>query len=128
MSHPRRFVSLAPLAVAIASASSCGGGNGSAPLTFDRLKTDFVPAICKELVACGEMPDQATCIATVRFATSDLETLQADIANGKVIYDASAAGRCAGLFNMISSCNRSEIEPLLQQAKAACDAVFKGTV
>jgi hypothetical protein len=128
MSHLRRFVSLAPLAVALASVSSCGGGSGSGPLTFDRLKTQFVPAVCKELVACGEMPDQATCQATLHFATSELETFQVDIGNGKIVYDASAAGRCADLFNMISSCNRSEIEPILQQAQAACNDVFKGTV
>jgi hypothetical protein len=81
---------LAPLAVALTVASSCGGGSGSGPLTFDKLKTEFVPAVCKELVACGQMPDQATCQATLHFATSELETFQVDIGNGKIVYDASA--------------------------------------
>jgi hypothetical protein len=74
------------------------------------------------------MPDWATCAVSIRFQTSLLETLKVDVAMGKVVYDATAAGRCVDLYQSISSCRRSEAAPIEQQAQSACAAVFTGTV
>jgi hypothetical protein len=125
---PRSVIEALVALVALVTAAGCGGGSGSGPIPFDALGAKVVPAACKQLVACGDLPDEATCEAWLRIQTSEFETLKTDIASGKVIYDPVAAGKCIGLLDMITSCTRTVARPLAEQSTAACNAVFTGTV
>jgi hypothetical protein len=114
----------------LVAVSACGsgraGGAGSGSLPFDMWGTAFVAARCKERVVCGVYPDLATCIASTPVNLSELATLKVDIASGKVVYDSAAAASCVALYNGVTSCLRSQLDP--QQVVTVCDSVFLGTV
>jgi hypothetical protein len=115
------------------SGAGVGGGAGGTggvpgPLAIDMFATRSVSAFCKMLVACGELPDVATCEASVSAQTSYFETLKVDVGNGKVIYDASAAGTCIALYDSIPSCTRSYLETFTEQRMVRCGSIFQGTV
>jgi hypothetical protein len=100
----------------------------TATITLDMYAAALIPAECKRLVACGNMPDQPTCESSLRPYTGFFETMSLDVASGKVIYDAQAAGACIGVSNQITSCKSSQSAPLVLEAADACQRVLTGAV
>jgi len=81
-----------PLAVALALlAAGCGGRPIPGPIPLD----GYVPALidhnCARAVACRQMPDMATCLATTWV---DLSPLINAVSAGKTTYDGAAAAMC----------------------------------
>jgi len=110
----------------------CGSGGGST-VSLDELWDRLITALCKFEVGCGEMPDLATCLASQQREPSDLATLNADIASGKVGYDGVKARICIEAFERLygsapARCRRSEQVPYSTADSEACAAVFAGTV
>jgi hypothetical protein len=88
------------------------------------LPTRIVDVECPIAVRCGEFPDQTTCRTALH---PDIGQEQADVAAGTVKYDAAQAAACLDAINSaLGSCENSG--QTSNQALAACDAVFTGTV
>ena len=93
MAHAHRFAFTISLVSSALLAAGCGPSSGkSNPANIDDFLNRFFTVLCKEEVSCGSMPDQATCLASVQRDTTELATLRADIASGKVRYDSVQGG------------------------------------
>jgi hypothetical protein len=113
------------LAVLALSAATCGGGSGrSVPL--DDLAADLVNAECDSLVACGSVPDRATCLGSIRLDDAQFATMKADIAAGTVAYDGRAAGACIDVFKSLASCKQTAVGDIGRRLDATCGKVFTG--
>ena len=113
------------VAVAAALSTVVGCGNDSIP--FPELQSSVVSAACRYDVLCQAYPDEATCRASAQTQPHLFDTLGADIASGKVIYDGVSARACVDGINSLSSCTRDAFSTLAASA-AACARVFTGTV
>jgi hypothetical protein len=98
--------------------SACGGSGGSVPVA--ELGPRSVAALCATDVRCGTYADMASCTSSRVSGTAQVE---ADIALGKTVYDAAAAGICLDALAMLS-CSASGSTTQLQ----ACTDAVKGTV
>ena len=118
------------LLLPLLAGTGCGGGSGST-VSLDELWGRLVAALCKFEVACGDMPDLATCLASQRPEASDGPTLKAEIASGKVRYDGVKARTCIEAIEAFYGsplCRRSEQVTISPDGSEACAAVFTGTV
>jgi hypothetical protein len=113
----RRLI-LASIPVVVLSA--CGGGSGPIPLS--QLADEVASAECAAEARCNEISDQAACRQAFPV---DISQLEADVATGKVIYDANAAGACLHALAALS-CSRSAL--LGGVDGDACDRTFTGTL
>ena len=113
-------------AVALAALATVVGC-GSDALPFSELHSSVLAAACRYDVLCQDYPDQATCLASVQTQPHFFDTMGADIASGKVIYDGVSARACVDGVNSLSSCTRDALSALSPSA-AACNKVFTGTV
>jgi len=107
----------------------CGGSSSKgAPATIDEFLDRFVTELCTINVACGSMPDMATCRASLQIETTDLLTVKADIAAGKIRYDGAKAGACLDYAHRLysSGCTRSATADT--SGNDACEVVLVGTV
>ena len=98
------------LSVPLSFVPGCGPSSGHAnPGDLDAYVSQFEDALCKLDVACGAMPDVATCMASLQVDSTELATLRADIASGKVRFDAVKAGACIDYVRRIygGACTRS---------------------
>ncbi len=92
--------------------SACFGGDDSAGGPFvpvDQIDDAFRAAECQHLVACHEMPDQATCMAT-NLTTAlyvDPSTV-ADVLAGKLRYNGSQVATCFAQL-AASTCNPGDL-------------------
>ena len=113
-------------AVALAALATVVGC-GSDALPFSELNSSVLAAACRYDVLCQDYPDQATCLASVQTQPHFFDSMGADIASGKVLYDGVSARACVDGINSLSSCTRDGLSALSPSA-AACDKVFTGTV
>jgi hypothetical protein len=103
----------------------CGGSGG---IPADQIGAELHQAGCRWRVRCGLMPDVDTCLAATRSPLTP--QMSADLASGRVSYDAAAGQR---LVTMIDgrSCLESDLGPngsaVLGELEATA-AAFRGTV
>src|SRR4051812_30092813 len=123
----RRRLILVSLCTAVGV--GCGGGN-AAPGNIDEFINRFYGALCTMQVACGDMPDKPTCLASVQLDTTDFLTLKADIDSGKVHYDSAKAGACLAYAERLygSACTRTALAAVDVMGSEACGEDFVGTV
>jgi hypothetical protein len=120
------------LLLPLLAGTGCGGSGGSS-ISVDELWGRLITAICKLEVGCGDMPDLATCQASQPVYPSDVATLKADIASGKVGYDGVKAGTCIEAFERAygstpALCKQSERAAIGTEGSEDCASVFTGTV
>jgi len=109
--------------------AGCGGSSSKgAPANIDEYFDRFLTELCTIDVACGSMPDMATCRASLQLEGTDLLTARADIAAGKTRYDSAKAGACLEFAHRLygSGCTRSGTSDLT--GEEVCSEVFVGTV
>jgi len=107
-----------------------GGGAGGAPgpISASDYPTAAVAAECQVLVACGEAPDQASCMASnLPSGPSDYPTLLDDIASGKTHYDGAQAAACLAVYDN-AMCTQTWLATFHAQYAQRCAGVFTGTV
>jgi hypothetical protein len=97
-----------------------GGGDESVPLAD--LQAKFTAAFCGNQVACGYLPDEATC---AQVASRDLQ-IYADVSSGKAVYDGQAAARCVDGYATFG-CNVSD-QIKIPALTQTCDAIVAGAV
>ena len=109
--------------------AGCGSGN-AAPGNIDDFLDRFYAALCTMQVACGDMPDKAACLASVKLDSTDILTLKADIASGKVHYDSATAGNCLAYVERLygSECTVTAFAAAGTAGSEACTEAFVGTV
>ena len=113
--------------------AGCGPSSHGNPGDLDAYITQFEDALCKLDVACGSMPDVTTCKATLQFDSTELATLRADVASGKVRYDAAKAGACIDYINQVygGPCTRSALSARGADTATdsdVCEQVIVGSV
>ena len=115
---------------ALAAGAGCGGSK-SGPMDLNEALNRINAASCKYQVACGGLPDMATCVAIIQ-APGYQATVEQDIASGTVKYDATKAAACVDLLERVygAGCTRSgQVSAGGHSAgTVACDGVFAGTV
>jgi hypothetical protein len=103
--------------------NATGGGSGTGgPIPFAQYESLALAAGCQNEVRCGEYPDVATCLSSEQVLPHYYDTLGADIASGKIVYDATAARGCVDLWSTLP-CTRT-----VTFLNDPCDSVFTGTV
>ncbi len=126
----RSLLTLAVLAPLLAA--GCGGSSKSGPATFDELYGDFATTICNLEVRCGDMPDMATCLASLQLDTTDYLTIKADIASGKIQYDAAKGRVCAAWYERYgaAACTLTGISAVAADTNGsdACASAITGNV
>jgi hypothetical protein len=131
MAWSSRIRSILALVLPVLGTASCGGGAGPS-VGLAEIQRRFVNVICKFEVACGDMPDLATCLASQQMEPGYLHTIEGDIASGKVHYDGAKAGACIQLFERLygSTCSRSALASAADDisGSTACAEVIAGTV
>ena len=82
---------------------------GATRCNVDEFNSRFYAALCTMEVACGDMPDRPTCLASLQLDTTDVQTLKADIASGKVHYDSAKAEACLEYWERLygSACTQT---------------------
>jgi hypothetical protein len=113
-------------ALALAALSTVVGC-GSDALPFSELQSSVLAATCRYDVRCQNYPDQATCLASVQTQPHFFDTMEVDIASGKVIYDGVSARACVDRVNGVSSCTR-DVYKIASSSMASCNKAFTGTV
>jgi hypothetical protein len=110
--------------------AGCGSGGGGAEVSFADFRTRVLAAYCRLAVICTDMPDEATCLATLQMQKGYAETLQQDTDTGKSRFDGQVAARCLSKIEAIQSCRQSEVGSILVAVAIddACQALFAGTV
>ena len=112
------------------SLAGCGPSSSHGnPSDLDAYLAEFADALCKLDVSCGSMPDTATCKATLQFDSTEFATVRADIASGKVHYDAAKAGSCIDYVKSIygGPCTRSGLASV-DTNDDVCSDVIVGSV
>ena len=106
----------------LAAANCGGGGGGSGSIAIDDLVARTQAAMCHLSVACGVVPDTATCNASLFVVTeTPVLSVVASIKRGTTRYDGDLAQQC---LNQIANQPCPSAPPNLE----ACDRVFQGTV
>jgi hypothetical protein len=101
-----------------------GGSGGGGPIPISQYETLALAAGCHNEVLCGDFPDVATCLSSDQVVSHLYDTLVADVADGKVSYDAAQARACVDEWNSLP-CTRTMS---LKHPDDPCDSVFTGTV
>ena len=104
----------------LAIVAACGGDKAVA---FEQLSDEIISANCANQVACGLMPDQATCEESVFLDGGLFDTLGNLIADGTVRYDGGAAGRCVDAIAG-QGCLFQGLQPI----DDPCDDILAGTI
>ena len=106
------------------SGGSVSGSGGGGPIPISQYVSLVLAAGCEYAVRCGEYPDVATCLSSQQVLPHYYDTLSADVADGKVAYDATQARSCVDLWSN-TPCTRTAF---LNVPNFPCDSVFTGTV
>jgi hypothetical protein len=109
----------------LAVVAGCGAGGDTIP--FAQLEPTALQATCRLEVLCGNYPDLATCESSEQTQPHYYDTIGADIASGKVVYDGAKARACIDDLNAISSCIGGFLDVELESA-AGCTGIFTGKV
>ena len=111
------------------TASDCDGGSAATGVGCDDGGIPYSQywyahygATCHFLVDCGDEPDQATCLSEWQPGGPYPDTLDQDVAAGRIIYDGAAARACVDAMNA-KTCKLTDAVD-----DSACDRVFVGTV
>jgi hypothetical protein len=115
------------LAVCLTSLSllaSCGNEDG---IPFEDLEERAFVAGCNLQIACGAIPDAATCRTSLQTEIGFYATMAQDIASGRVIYDSAKARDCLQQLNDVTTCSQTELAAFLARAESACEGTFTGT-
>jgi hypothetical protein len=110
---------------ALLAVAGCGGSGG---IPADQIGAEWHQAICRWRVRCGFMPDVDTCLAATLAPLTP--QLSADVAAGKVSYDAAAGQRLVSTIDGLS-CRKSDFglngNGSVSELEATA-AAFRGTV
>jgi hypothetical protein len=106
----------------LSTLSGCGGGGGDAN-PFRLFQAARVTADCQIEVLCGEAPEQATCESGAHDYAHEDDTLQADIAAGRVVYDGAKAQACIDRMNGVTSCAGGYLSVVLQTVSSCWDVL-----
>jgi hypothetical protein len=121
-----RDLVLVLMSLSPAVGAGCGPSGGS--ITLDEAERRILAALCRFEVSCHEVPDMAACMAVLQQEPGYQQTLDADIASGKVAYDGVKAQSCVSQYeSLLSSCSRIE-DAALNALSPVCDQVLVGTV
>jgi hypothetical protein len=112
------------LALALLPASGCPDGGSGKAVPFAEFPAQLQAAWCEAAATCGEAPDPATCVNASCASGAEWQTTQDAVAQGKIVYDASAAGHCLELMRS-APCKRSSKQELARM-EATCAGVFTG--
>ncbi|HMF44778.1 MAG TPA: hypothetical protein VKQ32_29090 [Polyangia bacterium] len=110
------------------AAAGCSAGPQFYDL--DQFVNLVIDDLCRAQVACNDMPDMETCLATTKIEPNYLATLKQDIASGKVRYDGAKATACADLLHRLygAECSQAALAAVPDRNSTVCDQVFTGTV
>ena len=104
---------------------TCDGGStpagGDTSISLPDFPAALVNGICTYAVRCGQMPDLATCKATIQ---ADEGQVSADVQAGRTKYDGKAAAACLDTLRS-RSCSRAQG---LWSESQVCKDFVKGTV
>ena len=105
----------------VVAVAACGGSDG---VSINDFSKQYLDAFCKGEVACGQFPDQATCVGAFQADDMFFLTMQADVASKKVKYDSGQAGSC------ISEASKGQctFTGLYPDTNDPCAKIFTGTV
>jgi hypothetical protein len=123
MAKVGRLVSLL-VSLGLVGCGSSGGGGSTGP-TVDKYNAALANAVCAYYVACNLVPNNAICTSSIAPTFGDA-TLIADVASGRVKYDAAKAQACINDQATIDCDGTSTTEAA--KTNADCNAVFTGTV
>src|SRR5690349_19312596 len=96
----RSFRAAAVLTICALPAGGGCGGSKSGPMDLNEALNRINTASCRYQVACGGLPDMATCMAIVQ-TPGYQATIEQDIASGTVKYDATKAAACVNLLERV---------------------------
>ncbi|MEO9157323.1 MAG: hypothetical protein ABI591_17035 [Kofleriaceae bacterium] len=109
--------------------SACGTDSNGGPYTpIDQLESSYQAALCTHLVACHEVADQQTCLATNLAGQGlfiDPQTVQL-VLTGKVRYDGSTVAACLADV-AAQTCTLNGLDKRRPFAQCIFD-VFRGSV
>jgi len=88
---PRARLAVALTLALLSGACSSRPIGPLAPIPLDGYVAALIDHNCARSVACRQMPDMATCLATT---SADLSEFVDDVSAGKIIYDGAAAATC----------------------------------
>ncbi len=91
-------------------------------ISIDDFAQKFRDGECTAAVSCDEVPDTATCDASITIGGTDFETVVAEVKAGTVIYDGDAAARCLA-FLTNDSCTFTGFH-----GGQDCESIFEGTL
>lgn len=132
MTYFNRSILASLLLVSSFIVPGCGPSSGHAnPGDLDAYLSQFEDALCKLDVACGNMPDVATCMASLQIDGTEIATVRADISSGKVRFDAVKAGACIDYVRRVygGACTRSALSGFdTDSASEACNQIAVGSV
>jgi len=97
-------------------------------LAFDDLEAEVLAASCAYQELCEAFPDRASCLASPQSQDGFYPTMRADIAAGRVLYNAQAARACVDVFKTLGSCTLTELVSLIERFDKPCGVVFNGTL
>jgi hypothetical protein len=86
----------------------------------------FIDASCTRAVACGQVPDKATCVAAN--ALNDFDDFFASVRAGKTTYDGAAAAKCIATERAMGAALPCTVTALPDLQAPACLEIFKGTL
>jgi hypothetical protein len=104
------------------SVATDGGG---VPIAIPDYGAQLIAANCAFYSRCGLFPTAVSCQASINVGTGFV-TLQADVASGRVLYDAAQAGACADSIRN-APCGIAA-QAAANALPSPCAAVFTGTV
>ena len=113
------------------SVAACGSSaKKPPPANLDEFIDRFYSAVCQLYVTCGDMPDTPTCVASLQVDTTEILTVKADIASGKVRFDRAKAGACLDYVERVygADCTQTALAALDITGNDACSEDFIGTV
>ena len=114
--------------VAVAMVCSCAGddGDSSSYVSLTQIPQAYQAAMCTHLVACHEMPDQATCLASTVGSYYIDPVLIQTAQTGKIRYDGSKLFECFANL-AAASCNPGDLSNRESVDQCAL-YIFSGTV
>ena len=110
------------LAAAALALAACGGQTARPEPVPEDVPAAFVMAVCEHAVACGQMPDLATC-RTAFSVPATLVVSLASLRDGRVVYHADRMAECLTRW-AAASCSLSDV----LAANAICASAFEGVV
>jgi hypothetical protein len=105
-------------------------GDKKTPVSVNELVSRLAATLCNIEVACEQTPDLASCVASTFQDPDEIAVIEADIASGKIKYDAVKAEACLNWFERygLGGCTQSGRADVGLEGEDACAETFVGTV